>query len=124
MKETNTIPNVVIVVARCNRTKDLFGMRFEEKSRHRWVADWAFPIQETMARKEGYDRNQIQGSFDFDYDYPGCPDCHAGSIFQCSCDKIACWQARRLPCVETCPWCGAQVTLSDSISSIKAGGDL
>src|SRR5690348_10534083 len=114
MKETNTIPNVVIVVARCNRTKDLFGMRFEEKSRHRWVADWAFPILETMARKEGYDRNQIQVSFDFDYDYPGCPDCHAGSIFQCSCDKIACWQARRLPCVETCPWCGAQVTLSDS----------
>ena len=124
MRETDAMPNVVIAVARCSYTKELFGMRFEERSHHRWIADWAFPINQSLAQREGYDRNKIQGSFDFDGNYPGCPTCEALSMFQCSCGKIACWKPKHLPCRETCPWCGITVTLDRSMDWLATGGDL
>lgn len=123
MRETDEMPNVVIAVARCSRTKQLFGMRFEETFPRHWTGDWAFSIDASSASKEGYDTNEIAGSFSFAESYPGCPACEATSMFQCSCNKIACWKPRPLPCVETCPWCGTPGTLSGSMSSLKAGGD-
>jgi hypothetical protein len=76
---------VVIVMAKCSHSKQSYGIRFEQKLPHQWVADWAFAIKEAAAKREGYDRSEIMGSFSFDAAYPGCPHCESPGIFKCSC---------------------------------------
>ena len=113
---------IVIVMGRCCRAKSGFGVRFERTSAAQWNATWAFGIKPEVARKEGYDKSKIDGSFQFDAAYPGCPHCRARSVFQCSCGKISCWNATSR--TVTCPWCGITGELSGQIESMEAGGDL
>ena len=68
-------PKVVIIMARCSHSKQSFGIRLEEKLTSQWMADWAFPIKEVAAKREGYDKSEIAGSFSVDDAYPGCPHC-------------------------------------------------
>ncbi len=118
----NQLLNVVIVLARCSRSRQPFGMRFEEKGRGSWVVDWAFALPEATARKEGYDRNTITGSFALDPKYPGCPGCGCKGWFLCgSCGKVACWNGEQR--VVTCPWCSASGELSGTVSSLASGSD-
>ena len=115
-------PKVVIVMARCSQSKQNFGIRFEERKRPgEWAADWAFAINAASAKREGYDRGEIAGSFWFDGPYPGCPSCHARSIFKCRCGKVACWDGERQ--IVTCPWCDATGELRGSFESLSAGTD-
>ncbi|MBM3143085.1 MAG: hypothetical protein FJ005_08645 [Chloroflexi bacterium] len=115
------LPSVVVVIARCSRNKQWWGIRFEEKLPGRWTADWAFVIKEAVARREGYDRGKITGVFVLDAAYPGCPHCGAMSVFKCRCGKVACWDGERY--TVTCPWCGATLKLSGQIESLSAGRD-
>ncbi len=108
-------------MARCSQNGQDFGIRFEEKGRGRWIANWAFDSQETSARRGEYDRGEITGDFEFDADYPGCPHCGAPSIFQCVCGKVACWNGESHAI--TCPWCGTTVELRDPIGSLSARAD-
>jgi hypothetical protein len=110
-----------VVMARCSQTQQGFGIRFEEKGRGRWVADWAFATKETRARSASYDRGEITGAFEFDAAYPGCPHCRAPSIFQCVCGQVACWDGESH--AVTCPWCGTTVELRDPIGSLSARSD-
>ena len=110
-----------VVMARCSRSGQGFGIRFEEKGRGRWVADWAFDDTEAPVRRERYDRGEISGVFEFDAAYPGCPHCGAPSIFQCVCGKVACWDGESH--AVTCPWCGTSVELRDPIGSLSASAD-
>jgi hypothetical protein len=110
-----------VVMARCSQTQQGFGIRFEEKGRGRWVADWAFATKETQARSASYDRGEITGAFEFDAAYPGCPHCRAPSIFQCVCGQVACWNGESH--AVTCPWCGTTVELRDPIGSLSARSD-
>jgi hypothetical protein len=114
-------PNVVVILARCKKTKKLFGIRLEEEHTSRWFADWAFSIQENKARKEGYAQNTIQGSFDIDPAYPGCPHCQAPGFFQCSCGKIGSYDGESRQVI--CPWCGRKIELSGLITSIQSNQD-
>ena len=116
------LPNVVIVIARCSRSHQRFGIRFEEKDHDHWIADWAFAIKETPASREGYHRGEISGVFGFDTTYPGCPHCGAPSMFQCVCGEIACWDSERR--AVNCPCCGTTVDLRDQIDSLSAVRDL
>lgn len=121
----NELPNVVIVTARCSHNRQGFAIRFEQKAHGQWIADWAFAVKETLARKarkEEYDRSEITGAFGFDAAYPGCPHCRAKGVFKCGCGKVACWDGERGAI--TCPWCGARGKLSGHIESLGAGGDL
>ena len=115
------LPQVVIVMARCSRKKEPYGIRFEEKERGHWVADWAFPIKLALAHKEGYDRNILEGSFSFDNSYPGCPGCGASSLVVCSCGKAGCWDgdAHRW----TCPWCGQIGEIQGPATRLEVGSD-
>jgi hypothetical protein len=113
--------NVVVVLARCGQSREPFGIRFEEKGRGQWIADWAFDLEEGVAKREGYDRDAIKGTFGFAEDYPGCPTCRAGSCFKCGCGKVSCWDGVQR--TVTCPWCGKTGTLSGSFDSLSAGGD-
>ena len=117
----NELPRVVIVMARCNKSRNNFGIRFEEKKRGQWVADWSFAIKETSAKKEGYDKGVISGSFVFENDYPGCSYCHARPVFKCSCGKVSCWNGEQLRV--TCPWCLSQGELSDGVESLGTETD-
>lgn len=115
-------PNVVIVIARCSRSRNTFGVRFEEKDNGQWLADWAFVIKETTARKEGYSRSEIAGVIKLDRAYPGCPYCRATSLFKCSCGQVACWDRDRY--AVSCPWCGSTGELSGSVHSLSGESDL
>lgn len=116
--------NVTIVVARCIKTKEGFGIRFEEKSLGEWVADWAFPLKDNEAKREGYTYGQVKGTFGFDSSYPGCPYCKHPTFFQCggSCRKIVCWDG--ISRTNTCPWCNVTATMGDGhITQMTRQGD-
>ena len=108
-------------MARCNRTKQNFGIRLEEKQKGQWTADWAFAVKETYSKKEGYDHNTIAGTFILDSAYPGCPYCSAKGIFQSSCGKVNCWDGNTN--IVTCAWCDQIVELRGQIETLKAGVD-
>ena len=117
------LPNVVIVMSRCCRSRESFGIRLEMVAHDMWSADWAFPVKETLAKKEGYDRSEIHGVFIVHDEYPGCPYCKNRGIILCGCEKVTCYDGRNS--IAVCAWCGnrGQVGGGGS-SSIKAGGDL
>jgi hypothetical protein len=119
-RPSSDLPNVVIVVARCCRERQLFGIRFEEHGRGAWEADWAFPLKERAAKREGYG-SEISGSFEFAPDYPGCPGCRAPGLFVCSCGKVCCWD--RVTRQVTCAWCGVTGYLNATVDHLNAAND-
>jgi hypothetical protein len=113
--------NVVIVVARCSRSKKYFGIRFEARSTTHWIADWAFALKEAAVKKEGYERNTISGKLTFGDEYPGCPHCENKRLLKCGCGKVSCWDGRDGPVI--CPWCGSSGEVVGKIDSLNAGED-
>lgn len=114
-------PQVVVVISRCRKSAENFGIRIEQKMTDKWIADWAFAIKEDTAKREGYDQTQISGIFEIDAKYPGCPYCKSNSFFKCSCGKVACWDnIERV----TCPWCRQMIHLTARIESLDAGSDV
>lgn len=116
--------HVVIVMSRCSRTREGFGIRFEEKGRGQWLADWAFPVKERLAKKEGYDRAEIKGSIRLDDEYPGCPYCKNTSVVYCpECGKVSCYDIRAG--VSTCGWCGSRGQVGGGgVTNLTGGDDL
>lgn len=114
-------PKVAIVVAKCSHYQRAFGIRFEQKTPNHWTGDWAFAIKEASAKREGYDNNNISGSFTFDNAYPGCPHCKSQSLFLCSCGKVTCWDGQS-HCVD-CPHCGSKGEIGGEVDSLNAGQD-
>lgn len=112
---------VVIILSTCQHVNKVFGIRFEEFDRGNWVGTWAFPIKESVAQREGYDKVQITGSFSFANSYPGCPYCKAVSIFKCSCGKNVCWDGETKNV--KCPICKQSVYLSGLVTDMMAGTD-
>lgn len=118
----NERPNAVIVMARCRRTRRSFGIRVQEEAPGRWIADWAFSIDQEAADREGYGQSEeIRGSFSFASTYPGCPHCHAPSVFVCLCGAVACWDGESR--TVTCPSCGTTVELTETIKSLSVTRD-
>jgi len=121
-KPVNQLANVVIVKSRCCQNKESFAIRFEEKVQGQWYADWAFPVQETVSKKEGYDKNEIRGDIMLDSAYPDCPHCNNGSIILCSqCDKVSCHDSTSH--LSLCAWCNISASVGGSIQGLKAGQD-
>ena len=117
----SSMPNVVIVVGRCSQTKEGLGIRFEELSPGKWVANWCFAIKEASAKREGYNNTRISGTFEFADGYPGCPHCGVGSFVRCGCDKLGCWDGESP--TFTCPFCNASGEVTGSVDNLSAGGD-
>jgi len=113
--------SVVIALARCVHSRSNFGVRLELKAHRTWVADWAFPLKESAARKEGYDRTRIEGRFRIDTAYPGCPFCSAHFLVQCECGRVSCVSGASE--VIRCPWCGNEGRISGRASSLGVGKD-
>jgi hypothetical protein len=116
--------NMAVIACRCDKTNQLFGMSFKETSPGKWYAYWAFPLTETSAREEGYDRTRLDGKFSVDAKYPGCPYCGDKGYYRChKCGHLACWGAAAGQV--DCPWCGAVANVAaGTIESLKANQDL
>jgi hypothetical protein len=111
-----------IVLARCSKTTDSFGMRFQETPPGHWVLTWAFALSAGAAAREGYDNGAVAGTFAIRSDYPGCPHCGSMSFVLCfGCDKVGCQP------VEAswfrCPWCGNQGQITGPITRLSTRGD-
>ena len=109
-----------VVLARCNKTKKLYGMRVEKRGND-WVRTWAFPIDEQKAKHEGFEANKVSGSMNAVDDYPGCPYCGQKNFVHCICGKISCWGDESN--IFTCPWCGqtGEVQIAENFD-VKGGG--
>jgi hypothetical protein len=121
-----TNPNVVIIMAKCSKTKENFGIRLEEKLSGQWVADWTFRMKAATAQREGYDQSRISGSFDIDDAYPGCPYCQDSGFVLCNgslfshCSKVSCGSGS----THTCPWCNQTAKIGGKIQSLNTEQDL
>ena len=97
-----------VVLCKCHQVHKTYGVRFEKRNGI-WVYNWAFPIKETAAKREGYDKCVIKGQILPTEDYPGCPYCGGMSFVICSCGKLNCNTQRGSQF--TCEWCGTTGTV-------------
>lgn len=117
-------PNeAVVVLCRCGTVHKTYGIRAEKVGHNKWRFTWAFPIRESSAKHEGYDKTNIGGSISCTDEYPGCPYCAEKNFVVCSCGHICCTVLKNG--IFTCDWCGAQGTIGDYTGEvIMAGTDL
>ncbi|MCR4562020.1 MAG: hypothetical protein K5694_02290 [Bacilli bacterium] len=65
----------VVGIAKCPKTGKLYGVRIDS-SRPKWIATWAFEIDDAEAKREKYTANVFPPDLQYDKEYPGCPYCH------------------------------------------------
>lgn len=120
MSETN---EAVVLLSKCGEVHKTYGIRAEKVASSRWRFTWAFPIKDTSAKREGYDKTSISGNIDCADEYPGCPYCGQRNFVVCSCGHISCSVLKNG--VFTCDWCGTQGTIGDYTGdAIRAGSDV
>lgn len=115
-------PEATVAVCKCKETHKTFGVRFEKVMPGCWKYTWAFPMKESAAEREGYDRTIIDGMIMPDENYPNCPYCGSRHFVVCECGRLNC----SIPgaTVFTCEWCGRTGTLSEyDGAGISSGGD-
>ncbi len=97
-----------VVLCKCHKAHKTYGVRFENRE-GQWVYTWAFPIKESVAKREGYDKSVIKGQIAPTVDYPGCPYCGIRGFIVCECGRLNCNEQgiREF----TCEWCGTRGTL-------------
>lgn len=66
--------NAFVGIAKCPDTKELYGVRIEERQ-SKMIATWAFRIKPEIARKEGYKEQVFPAGLIYDSAYPVCPYC-------------------------------------------------
>jgi hypothetical protein len=87
--------------ARCSRTGQSFGVRYE-KHAEGWHIVGVFALDARRAQAPIFKDSAIEV---ISYArYPGCPHCGATGIVHCGCDEVSCcgtfWRKH------ICPWCG------------------
>jgi hypothetical protein len=113
---------VTIIMAKCQKTKQTFGIR-TEKIGQEWHYTWAFPIKEDVAKREGYNSITVKGRIVIDNEYPGCPYCGNNITTQCNCGRIGCNSNNYAGMLYTCPFCNSKfepVTV-EYFDNIKGG---
>ena len=119
----NEINDAVVVLCKCGKHHKTYGIRAEKRESDSWACTWAFPIKESSAKREGYDKSSIKGNIVFTEEFPGCPYCGGRNWTVCSCGHLNCTLVTNG--IFTCEWCGAQGTISDYTGeAISAGMDL
>ena len=135
-----------VILAKCSASNKTYGIRVEMRGSD-WVSTWAFPIDDGKAKREGFDRTKIKGTFQPVDGYPGCPYCNAQTLAQCPCGKMICYDISRssgssekkseekserkseLKQQNTagnmiqCPWCGIKIKEIKEVESfeVKSG---
>lgn len=94
----------VVLLAKCGSCHKTYGMRTEQRRKNKWAITWAFPIKESVAKHEGYDKVKVNGELIFDDNYPGCPYCGKSTWILCyNCGHFSCDIKKKG--VFTCEWC-------------------
>lgn len=119
--ERGSKPTVVVFTASCSKKGDSFGVRLEKVGPSHWIADWAFAIRPEVAKREGYDRTIIKGSFTIEDTYPGCPYCSNRSIVGCSCTTL--WCVAEEASFFSCPSCKQTGEIAGPLNELSSGGD-
>ena len=102
-----------ILLFKCPKEKQIFGVRVQKMSDGDWYRTWAFKIKPNNAKNEGYDKTMVQGNMYATEEYPGCPHCGAIGFVQCGhCQKITCWNGETSM---VCQWCGT--TMNDIVTA-------
>ena len=116
-----TMNQATVVMAKCRRTKQPYGIRLEQKSDGVWYCTWAFKLSERAAAREGYGALRISGRFDVDIEYNGCPYCGARGWLNCgSCGNLTCNAGETRV---TCSWCNLSGESSSAVDfDLSAGG--
>lgn len=119
MKET--MNKATVVMAKCRRSKQPFGIRMEKMQDGAWHCTWAFKLSERAAANEGYGGTLVSGRVLLDVEYPGCPYCGSMGWFSCgACGKLTC------NCGDThvtCSWCNLSGECSAAENfDLKGGG--
>ena len=120
----NEFTEALVVLSKCGEVHKTYGIRTEKKSVDSWAFTWAFPIRESSAKREGYDKSSIRGNIQCTEEYPGCPYCKQRNFIFCSgSGHINCYVVKGD--TFTCEWCSMQGKLVDYTGeAIKAGTDL
>ena len=117
------MPEAVIVIAKCKTQNKTYGMRFEKSRVNKWRVNWAFPMKEAAAKREGYDKTTVSGDIEFTNEYPGCPYCKETNLTLCGCGHLSC--THLVGGIFTCVWCGAKGTIGEyEGTAISAGIDV
>lgn len=115
--------NAVIMLCKCNKTKEVFAIRLEEHSKKEWHATWSFIINEASAKREKYDQTIIKGNFYTNEKYPGCPLCKSKSFWQCgACRKMNCYNGEST--FNKCAWCKETGEIKGTIKEILTDSDI
>ena len=122
-----------VMLVKCRDSSRTYGIRVEQRGND-WVSTWAFPIDESKAKREGFDKTKITGAFRPDPDYPGCPYCGTSELMQCGCGKMICYkeagstegkgERKTADGGFKCPWCGVligEIKIVESFT-VKSGG--
>ena len=104
---------VVIVMARCNRIKQNFGIRFEEKQKGRWTADWAFAVKETYTKLSSVHSRLIVLTLAVLIATPKVSSKAIAAKLIAGMEKLTL----------TCAWCGQTDELSGQIETLSVGVD-
>ena len=110
-----------VVLARCSRSRENFGIRIERRSDGVWSQTWAFPISAKNAAREGYGSAMLSGRVVTEASYPGCPYCGGAGWVLCGrCGKLTCASGS----IEwfTCAWCGNSGAVSGAETFALQGG--
>lgn len=109
----NDVVEANVVLARCRKSHQTYGIRIERRTNNVWYCTWAFPITETGASNEGYGNVMISGRVDTDDEYPGCPYCGGHGWVSCgNCKKLTCWSSEEK--YFTCTWCGSSGEVTEA----------
>jgi hypothetical protein len=110
-----------VLLVRCQNSKELFGVRMEKQT-GKYMINWAFPIEEVVAKREKFDRTNIKGALETaEEEYPGCPHCLNDSLFQCNCGKFTCMESD-MKGKQVCGWCGKKSKVAQRESfKLKVG---
>ena len=113
----------VVLLSKCGAHQRTYGITAEKTAQEEWCMVWAFPLKESTARREGYDKTSIRGQLYTGPEYPGCPYCGARLFNVCSCGHVFCNDGGT---VSKCPWCGNTGCFSGEYDGrgITAGGDI
>jgi len=108
-----------VLLAKCSQHGKTLGMRVETY-KNDWIRTWSFKIDDSKAKREGFDKTLIEGTLTPTDDYPGCPYCGTMELFICPCGKLSCIQpdSRSVKCY----WCNATHKNLAPVGKAKVSG--
>jgi len=115
------VEQATVVMAKCQKSKQPFGIRVEQRQDSVWHCTWAFKLSERAAANEGYGDTLVSGRVELDDEYPGCPYCGATGWVVCAgCKRLTCNNGDTLV---TCAWCGKSLKcVAAEVFDLKGGG--